>query len=49
VRLRVIEHTDKETLVPHVHRYTDTGATVHTDEWRAYERVERGIERSLTP
>ena len=42
VRLRVIEHTDKETLVPHVvHRYTDTEATVRTDEWRAYQRVVR--------
>jgi hypothetical protein len=41
VRLRVIEHTDKKTLVPHVHRYTDTEATVYTDEWRAYEQVAR--------
>jgi transposase len=40
VRLRVIEHTDKETLVPHVHRYTPSEATVYTDEWRAYERVD---------
>lgn len=41
VRLRVIKHTDKETLVPHVHRYTAGKATVHTDEWRAYEQVIR--------
>ena len=41
VRLRVIEHTDKKTLVPHVHRYTDTEATVYTDEWRAYQQVAR--------
>lgn len=29
----MVEHTDKQTLPPYVHRYTD--------EWRAYERVER--------
>jgi transposase-like protein len=49
VRLRVIEHTDKKTLVPHLHRYTDAEATVYTDEWRAYEsRSQESIERSLT-
>ena len=36
VRLRVIKHTDKETLVPYVYRYTGTEATVYTEEWRAY-------------
>ena len=41
MRLRVIKHTDKETLVPYVYRYTGTEATVYTDEWRAYERVVR--------
>ncbi len=41
MRLRVIGHTDKESLLGHVHRYTDTGATIYTDEWRAYEQVER--------
>jgi transposase-like protein len=41
VRLRVVGHTDKETLLPHVHRYTDTEATIYTDEWRAYGRVQR--------
>ena len=41
VRLRVVEHTDQKTLVPHVHRYTDTQASVYTDEWRAYEWVVR--------
>lgn len=41
VRLRVLKHTDGETLVPHVHRYTASEATVYTDEWRAYERVSR--------
>jgi transposase-like protein len=41
VRLRVEKHTDKQTLVPQVHHYAATEATVYTDEWRAYERVER--------
>ena len=41
VRLRVVKHTDKETLLPHVHRYTPSEATLYTDEWRAYERVKR--------
>ena len=38
-------HTDKETLLPHVHLYSGTEATVYTDEWRAYERVERKHQR----
>jgi transposase len=41
VRLRVAEHADKGTLVPHVHGYTRTTAMAYTDEWRAYEQVER--------
>jgi transposase len=41
VRLRVIGHTDKETLVAHVHLYTAGEATIHTDEWHAYERIVR--------
>jgi transposase len=41
VRLRVIKHTDKETLVPYVHCYTEGQATIYTDEWRAYEQLER--------
>ena len=41
MKLRVVERTDRKTLVPHVHRYTDTRASVYTDEWRAYERVVR--------
>jgi transposase-like protein len=40
-RLRVIKHTDKETLLPHVHGYTPSEATVYTDEWHAYERIAR--------
>jgi len=41
VRLRVEKHTDKRTLLPHVHRYAPSEATVYTDEWGAYEQVER--------
>jgi transposase-like protein len=42
VRLRMLKHTDKETLLPHVHHYTPSEATLYTeDEWRAYERVQR--------
>jgi transposase-like protein len=41
VRLRVEKHTDHETLLAHVHGYTQTTATSYTDEWRAYERVDR--------
>jgi transposase-like protein len=41
VRLRMVKHTDKETLLPHVERYTPSEATLYTDEWGAYERVQR--------
>lgn len=41
VRLRVAKHTDQKTLLAHVHTYTQTMATSYTDEWRAYERIER--------
>ncbi len=41
VRLRVEKHTDQKTLLAHVHGYTQTTATSYTEEWRAYERVQR--------
>src|SRR3982751_5106012 len=41
VRLRMGKHTDKETLLLHVHHYTDPKATIYTDEWHAYEQVLR--------
>ena len=41
VRLRVVKHTDKATLVPHVHSCTRSTTTVYTDEWRSYEQVGR--------
>lgn len=35
-RLRVVQRTDKGTLVPDVHDYYAPGeATLYTDEWRA--------------
>lgn len=37
----MVKHTDKETLLLHVHHYTDPKATIYTDEWRAYEQVVR--------
>jgi transposase-like protein len=41
VRLRVERHTDRKTLLGHVHAYAAIEATLYTDEWRAYEKVER--------
>ena len=37
----MVKHTDKETLLLHVHHYTDPKATIYTDEWRAYKQVLR--------
>jgi transposase len=41
VRLRVVHHTDKETLVHHVHTFTLADAVVFTDEWRSYNHIVR--------
>jgi len=41
VRLRVVHHTDKETLVKHVHTFTLAGTKVYTDEWRSYNHIIR--------
>jgi transposase len=41
VRLRVERCTDRKTLLGHVHGYAAIEATLYTDEWRAYEKVER--------
>ena len=41
VRLRVVKHADKVNLLQHVHSYTDSKATLYSDEWRSYEQVER--------
>jgi transposase-like protein len=40
-RLRVVHHTDQQTLVNHVHRFTVGDAWVYTDEWRSYDHVIR--------
>jgi transposase-like protein len=39
VRLEVIGNSDRETLEDGVDRATLEGATVYTDEWRAYGRL----------
>ena len=41
VRLRVVDHTDKETLKNHVHQFTSPDAFVYTDEWRGYNTINR--------
>ena len=40
-RLRVVHHTDKETLVHHVHSATLAEAVVFTDEWQSYNHIIR--------
>ena len=41
VRLRVVHHTDRETLVEHVHRFTRAETVIFTDEWQAYNHIVR--------
>ena len=41
VRLRVAHHTDSATLSSHVHQFTLPTATVYTDGWRGYNRIDR--------
>ena len=41
VRLRVAHRTDTETLSAHVHQFTQGDATVYTDEWQGYCRLNR--------
>jgi transposase len=41
VRLRVVHHTDAETLVHHVHTFTRADAVVFTDEWQGYNHIIR--------
>ncbi len=41
VRLRVVHHTDGDTLVAHVHRFTLAGQQVYTDEWQGYNHILR--------
>ena len=42
VRLRVVHQTNKETLLSHVHQFTELSATVYTDEC-AVIRVSTGV------
>jgi transposase-like protein len=39
VRLEVVEHSTREELQPRVLAATAPGATVNTDEWKAYGRL----------
>ena len=41
VRLRIVHHTDRETLCRHVHTFTQTAAQVYTDEWQSYQHIIR--------
>ena len=41
VRLRVVDQTDKVTLETHIHQFTQTDATVYTDEWQGYNQIMR--------
>ena len=41
IRLRVVHHTDTSTLSAHVHKFTVSGAQVHTDEWQGYNHLLR--------
>jgi len=41
VRLRMVNHTDKETLHKHVHKFTGDSAQVMTDEWRGFRHILR--------
>lgn len=41
VRLRVVHHTDQDTLEAHVHQFTTSCAQVYTDEWSGYNHLIR--------
>jgi transposase len=41
VRLRVVMDTTGDTLVKHVHQFTQTAAHVYTDEYQSYNHVSR--------
>ncbi len=41
VRLRVVRHTDIQTLCDHVHAFTKVGTRVYTDEWQSYNHILR--------
>jgi len=39
--LRVVHHTDEETLVRHVHTFTLAEAVVFTDQGQSYDHIIR--------
>src|SRR5260370_22163862 len=41
VRLRMVNHTDGQTLTSHVEHFTQQGTQVYTDEWQAYNHLDR--------
>ena len=41
VRLRVIHHTDSDTLERHVHQFALEHSILNTDEWPSYNHVQR--------
>jgi len=41
VRLRVVKHTDSQTLKRHIARFTQPDAVANTDEWNGYNRIGR--------
>ena len=41
MRLRIVHHTDKETLTTHVHQFTNPDTLVSTDGWRGDNSLDR--------
>src|SRR5262249_16180512 len=41
VHLRMVEHTDGKTLCTHVDQFTQDNTQLYTDEWQAYNHVDR--------
>jgi transposase len=41
VRLRVVQHTNGQTLEQHVARFTQSNALSNTDEWQGYNHLAR--------
>jgi transposase len=41
VRLRMVQHTDAQTLTAHVEHFTQQCTQVYTDEWQAYNHLDR--------
>src|SRR5260221_11166854 len=41
VRLRMVEHTDSQTLSAHVEHFTPENSQVYTDEWQGYNHLDR--------